>query len=60
MSIDDIEARKWMYLRADLEDSQFCIFDERAGNVIEIFSDRNLVLARLAELRRGRGDYVPN
>jgi hypothetical protein len=59
LNIDDTEARKGMYLRAELEDGRFGIFDENAGNLIEISSDRNRILARLAELRRGRGDYVP-
>jgi len=55
--VEDTKARKGMYL-VDLENGRFGIFDEKAGNLLEGSSDRKSALARLVELRRGRGDYV--
>ena len=57
--VEDTDARKGMNL-STLEDGRFGIFDEIAGNTIEVSLDRDRVLARLAELRRGRGEYLPN
>lgn len=53
--IEDTAARKGLCFVWELPGDRFGICDEITGHLIDASTDRNSVLERLTELRRGRG-----